>query len=112
MDQDATLEHLLASALRQIAELEAELARLAEENADLRRQLAKNSSNSSKPPSSDGLKKPAPRSQRLFSGLLSLPNLYLFRDKPAVYKDALILLPFCAPIKPFGHNSPWFEHLT
>lgn len=68
MDQIVTLEQPLASALRRIAELEAELARMAEENADLRRRLAKNSSNSSKPPSSDGLKKPAPRSLRGKSG--------------------------------------------
>jgi transposase len=68
MDQVAALEQLLATALRRIVELEIALASLAQENADLRRQLAKNSSNSSKPPSSDGLKKPAPRSLRGKSG--------------------------------------------
>jgi transposase len=44
---------------RELAELQAENAALKQEVADLRRQLGKNSSNSSKPPSSDGLgKKP------------------------------------------------------
>ena len=56
MDQLTTLEQQLATALRRIAELETALATMAEENADLRRQLAKNSGNSGKPPSSDGLK--------------------------------------------------------
>ena len=68
MEQVAALEQLLTTALRRIVELEIALASLAQENADLRRQLAKNSSNSSKPPSSDGLKNPAPRSLRGKSG--------------------------------------------
>jgi len=46
----AEVEDLIASLRRQIAALQAEVA-------DLRRQLGQDSSNSSKPPSSDGLKK-------------------------------------------------------
>lgn len=40
------------------------IERLRAEIAELRAQLVKHSGNSSKPPSSDGLKKPAPKSQR------------------------------------------------
>lgn len=47
-----------------IGQLRGELAAAAAEIAELRRQLGQNSRNSSKPPSSDGLAKPAPRSQR------------------------------------------------
>ena len=62
----AEVEELIASLMRQIAALEAEVA-------DLRRQLGQDSSNSSKPPSSDGLKKKpgAPGSLRGRSGKAS-----------------------------------------
>src|SRR5260370_19887120 len=50
MGLPAEVEELIASLKRQIAALQAEVA-------DLRRQLGQDSSNSSKPPSSDGLKK-------------------------------------------------------
>jgi regulator of replication initiation timing len=56
MDQVAALDQLLAAALRRIAELQAALASMADENVDLRRQLATNISNSSPSPSSDDLR--------------------------------------------------------
>lgn len=54
------IEELIEALRREIAVLREENAALREEVARLRRQLDSNSSNSSKPPSSDGLKK-APR---------------------------------------------------
>jgi len=51
-----------------IEELGAEVVELKAEVADLKRRLAQNSRNSSRPPSSDGLSKPAPKSLRRPSG--------------------------------------------
>ena len=53
---------------QQSAGLEKELARLKEENEDLRENLESDSSNSSKPPSSDRGAKPRPRARRKPSG--------------------------------------------
>lgn len=51
-----------------LAELERDNAGLRWENADLRARLGQDSSNSSRPPSSDGLAKPVPKSLRTRSG--------------------------------------------
>jgi transposase len=59
-----TLIELLLNALTRIGELEKQVAAQAVTIQKLRDELAKNSSNSSKPPSSDGLKKPRTRSLR------------------------------------------------
>jgi transposase len=57
MDLSCDVVALIEELRREIAELRAENLALKQEVADLRRQLGKNSSNSSKPPSSDGLAK-------------------------------------------------------
>jgi len=71
MDQFTALKHLLATAPRRIAELQAVLKKMAEENAGLRRQLAKNRDNSGNPLSSNGLIQPVPHSLRFKSGMLN-----------------------------------------
>lgn len=58
------LADLVVAQARVIGELRVEVAQLRAENAELRRRLDMNSTNSSKPPSSDGLAKPAPKSLR------------------------------------------------
>ena len=58
---DETREAYLNTIIEEQREI---IRRLSEEIEKLKAQLAKNSGNSSQPPSSDGLKKPAPKSQR------------------------------------------------
>jgi transposase len=62
------LETIVASQGQLIVGLTAELEALREQVAELRRRLGLTSSNSSKPPSSDGLAKLPPRSQRRREG--------------------------------------------
>jgi len=57
MDLPSDVVLLIERLQRELVELRAENHALKQENADLRRQLGKNSSNSSKPPSADGLTK-------------------------------------------------------
>ena len=62
------LEALVASQAALIEEMRTEVAELRAEVAELRGRLDQNSRNSSKPPSSDGYEKPAPKSLRRPSG--------------------------------------------
>ena len=66
------LEKELTEQVRQLTETVAKLTQIIEEQnrtiAELRERLNKNSHNSSKPPSSDGYKKPSPKSLREKSG--------------------------------------------
>src|SRR5262249_12245035 len=62
------LAALVVSLRRELAEAQAELERARERIAELEAQLRQTPRNSSKPPSSEGLAKPAPRSLRKKSG--------------------------------------------
>ena len=70
MDQQRENEllHRIDELLEQVDQLLTKIDQQAEEIRNLREQLNKNSRNSSKPPSSDGYKKPAPRSLRESTG--------------------------------------------
>jgi transposase len=65
---NARLRELLAERDARVARLEAELEELRAQVAGLSAQVGQNSKNSSKPPSSDGLARPAPKSLRKETG--------------------------------------------
>lgn len=67
-DKIDTLTNIVLEQTATINKLTETLAVLTEENTKLKEQLGKNSKNSSKPPSSDGLNKPQPKSLRKSSG--------------------------------------------
>ncbi|MEJ7705047.1 MAG: IS66 family transposase [Geodermatophilaceae bacterium] len=67
-EQLAGLREQLAVLVAVLAQRDVVIAELRVENTELRRQLGLNSRNSSKPPSTDGLAKPAPKSLRGRSG--------------------------------------------
>ena len=66
--KDIEIAALRTSHQAQLGALRAQVAALAAEVADLRARLGQNPRNSSKPPSSEGLAKPSPRSLRNNSG--------------------------------------------
>ena len=64
----AAQQELLEQSEKRIAELTQTIEALNQKIAELTEQSNKNSRNSSKPPSTDGLSKPAPKSLRKSSG--------------------------------------------
>lgn len=111
-----TLIELLLNALRRISELEKQVEAQAATIQKLQDELAKNSRNSSKPPSSDGLKKPRtrslrPKGQRPVGGQPGHKgNTLKMVAKPTyVQPHSVTSCPHCqtdlADIEPVGHEK-------
>jgi Family of unknown function (DUF6444) len=110
------LAALVAAQERTIAQLQARIAEQDARIAELARQLAASSRNSSKPPSSDGLDKPAPKSLRGRSG--RRPGGQPGREgrtlRQVAVPDEVVVLTFCglrisealgADVRDYGHDS-------
>jgi transposase len=67
-EENAALKETAKGLIASIKQINDKLVDLAEKNANLTETVKKNSSNSSKPPSSDGYMKPAPKSLRKKTG--------------------------------------------
>jgi len=111
-----TLIELLLNALRRISELEKQVEAQAATIQKLQDELAKNSRNSSKPPSSDGLKKPRtqslrPKGQRPVGGQPGHKGntLKMVATPTYVQPHPVTSCPHCqtdlADIEPVGHEK-------
>jgi transposase len=103
MELPTDIVALIEGLRRELAELRAENLLLKQEVADLRRQLGKNSSNSSKPPSSDGLNK-KPR----IAGSLRSPSGKASGGQPGHQGDTL--RPVAKPDKVERHEAVQCRH--
>ena len=85
---NARLRELLAERDMQITELREQVEQLTAQVAELAARVKKNSKNSGKPPSSDGLGKPAPQSLRKKTGRGPGRPKSLFGNLPGRLADA------------------------
>ena len=111
--ENEQLRRRLADQDKQITEQQQQVEELKEQVVDLQRQLSafqKDSSNSSKPPSSDGLRKPTaarrcrPKSKRKPGGQLGHPGHWRAQVPPEQVQQVVPVLPLCC--KHCGQGLP------
>ena len=111
--ENEQLRRRLADQDKQITEQQRQVEELKEQVVDLQRQLSafqKDSSNSSKPPSSDGLRKPTaarrcrPKSKRKPGGQLGHPGHWRAQVPPEQVQQVVPVLPLCC--KHCGQGLP------